>query len=75
MKNEYQIFLVVGDATFELKSQSDTGSYEEVMAGMAELKDAENIVAETVHGVIIAVNGLQYKDAYFIAKKRQEDIS
>lgn len=74
MKNEYQIFMIVGDATYELKSQEGTGGYDEVMAGMAELKDAESIVAETVHGVIIAVNGLQYKDAYFIAKKRQEDI-
>lgn len=67
--SSYNVFIVVNGQEFQMVSTSEAPTYDEVYEGMSVLKEVENIKVELVNGDILAINGVQYKDVYFLARK------
>lgn len=70
--SKYKAFIVVNGTEYEMQIEGDSPSYEEVNAAMSQMKEAESIKVELLNGDILAINGLQYKDVYFLARKVEE---
>lgn len=71
MKFTYNFYIVVNGLEHQMILQETVDTEEQASEQISTLKDVESISLATTDGLLLSINGIQYKDVHFIARKEQ----
>ena len=71
MKTTYNFYIVVNGIEHQMILQEVIDTEEQASENISSLKEVESISLITTDGLLLAINGIQHKDVYFIARKEQ----
>lgn len=69
MKTTYNFYIVVNGVEHQMILQEAINTEEQASENISSLKEVESISLVTTDGMLLSINGIQYKDVYFIARK------